>query len=106
MPKKTFSSAEVSTLFQTAQRVVRHPILDLLVSPKDQDQHARILVVTPRRIGTAPARNKIRRQLKAIFYEEKLFEQPYDCVVIIKNIEPATFEILKKLLVDALGKYR
>ena len=98
----SFTHREVTELFKKARRVVRHPVLDMLVAPKAQAQ-ARILVATPKRIGNAPARNKIRRQLKAIFYEEKLFDQGYDCVIVVKNIEKSSFEILKKLVTEALA---
>ncbi|MCX5922553.1 MAG: ribonuclease P protein component [Candidatus Dependentiae bacterium] len=62
----------------------------------------RILVVTPRRIGNAPERNKIRRQLKALYYELKLAERGYDCVVIIKpEGKKLAFEAIKQLLIQA-----
>lgn len=97
----SFDRREITELFKSARRVLRHPIFDLLVAPKAQ-HNARILVTTPKRIGNAPARNKIRRQIKALFYEEKLFEQKYDCVVVVKNLEGITFDILKNLLKTAL----
>lgn len=75
---------EIKTLFQSAKRVLRQPGLDILLGPTTHPI-GHIVVVTPRLVGNAPARNKVRRRLKAIFYEERLFDQPYDCIVIIKK---------------------
>jgi ribonuclease P protein component len=56
-------------------------------------------------VGTAPERNKVRRRLKAIFYEEKLFDQGYDCVVIVKKPGVLlTFDQWKQLLIESLSK--
>ena len=99
----SFDRREITELFKSARRVLRHPIFDMLVAPKAQ-HNARILVTTPKRIGHAPARNKIRRQLKALFYEEKFFNQKYDCIVVVKNLEGVTFDILKGLIKTVLQK--
>ena len=99
----SFSRQEIIALFKTAKRSVRHPILDILIAPKAQEK-ARLLVITPKRVGTAPARNKIRRQLKALFYEQGYAQQAFDCVIIIKNIGRVTFEKLQELMTTALHK--
>ena len=59
--------------------------------------------MTPRRSGNAPQRNLIRRRLKAIFYEEKLYQGPYDCIIFVtqeavKTPFPALRELLTKTL--------
>jgi ribonuclease P protein component len=64
--------------------VSRHFCLDFLCVPTTK-QFGRILVITPRHIGKANKRNLIRRRIKSIFYEEKLFEKNLDCVVIAKK---------------------
>jgi len=68
--------------------------------PSGERRRGRILVVTPKKIGSSPQRNRIRRRLKAIFYEEKLFERGIDVIVFVKKkgIE-LTFNQLKKLLI-------
>ncbi|NRB21526.1 ribonuclease P protein component [Candidatus Dependentiae bacterium] len=93
-----FSEAEISKLFKAAKRVLRHSAFDVLCAPKKLE-HGRLMVVVPRRIAKAHARNKIRRQIKSIFYESNLFEHPYDCMVIIKQ-EALTlsFDQLTKLV--------
>jgi ribonuclease P protein component len=79
-----FTKHDVKTLFAKAKRVLRQPGLDILLAFSDRPQ-GRLLIVTSRFVGNAPERNKIRRRLKAIFYEQQLFEQPYDCIVIVKK---------------------
>jgi len=93
---------EVSLMFKTARRALRHPGLDILCAPAVQDV-GRILVITAKKIGSAPKRNLIRRRLKAIFFEEKLFELGLDCIVIIKKPGiDLEFDELKKLLANTL----
>ena len=79
-----FSKKEISHLFKTARRTLQQAGLNILLAPKTKE-FGRILVVTAAKIGTSPERNRIRRRLKAIFYEKKLFENSYDCVVIVKK---------------------
>ena len=96
-----FSQKEVTQLFKNARRVLRHPGIHILLAPATQ-QLGRILAVTPKRIGNAPTRNKIRRRLKAIFHENQLFEQGKDCVIVVKPSGPnLTFDELKSLLLQA-----
>lgn len=66
---------------------------------------ARLLVITPRAIGTAPVRNKIRRRLKAIFYEHQLFQGSLDCVIIVrKELLSLSFDEIEKIIVDAFNQ--
>lgn len=96
-----FTRQEIIRIFKEARRVLRHPSLDILAFPTANP--ARLLVVTPRSIGTAPARNRVRRRLKAIFHEEKLFQNSMDLIIIVK--EPGTslsFETLKELVLKTV----
>jgi len=99
-----FTKKEIDKLFDTAQRQIKNPALDILLGPRQKD-FGRILIITSRKVGNAPQRNKIRRRLKSIFYEEKLYETPYDYIVIVKK-EAVTlsFETLKKLLCRAYSE--
>ncbi len=65
----------------------------------------KILVITSRRVGKAHKRNKLRRQIKSIFYEEKLFEKPVISILITyKQALNLTFEQLKEFLVKSFEK--
>lgn len=80
----TLTKKDIRALFSRAKRILRTPGLDILLA-KTLHPQGHIIVVTPRHVGNAPERNKVRRRLKAIFYERRLFEQPYDVIVIIKK---------------------
>jgi len=97
-----FTNQEVSELFKKARRALRHPGFDILCAYA-KNKTGRILVITSAKVGSAPQRNKIRRRLKSIFLEEKLFERGLDCIVVVKKpgIELG-FEELGALLRDAL----
>ncbi len=79
-----FTKKEVNAFWENARCVVKDVGLRIFIAPR-QKTFGRILVVTSRKVGNAPERNKIRRQLKAIFYKNKWFNQEYDCVVIVKK---------------------
>ena len=99
-----FTKQEVSQMFKKARRSLRHPGLDIMFAPKEQET-GRILVITSRRTGPASQRNRIRRRLKAIFYEEKLSERGFDCIVIVKKPGvDLNFDELKELLLKSLDQ--
>ena len=99
-----FTKKEIDTRFQSARRALKHPALDILIAPKQKD-FGRILIIASRKVGDAPTRNKIRRRLKSIFYEEKLYEYGYDCAVIVKpEGTTLSFDELKDILVQLFEK--
>lgn len=98
------SRKTIDLLFSKARRVVKHPGLHILIAPKENTV-SRILIVISRKVGNAPARNTLRRQVKAIFYQERFFEGPYDVIVIAKpGGTPLSFTTLKELLSFSLRK--
>lgn len=99
-----FAPSEVKTIFKRGKRVLKNPTCDIIVSPKTY-VHGRILVITPKRVGKASQRNKIRRRIKALFFERKYYEHGYDCVTIIKKegIE-TSFDELKTIFATAFAK--
>lgn len=97
-----FTLKEVDAFFKQAQCSLRHKGLVFLIAPQ-QKEYGRILVITSRKVGPAPIRNKIRRQLKAIFYETQSYTRGYDCVVIVrKEGTLLAFATLKQLLLQAI----
>ena len=99
-----FTPQEIKQLYQDAYALTRTIYFVLLVAPATKD-YGRMLLVAPKRIGSAPERNKLKRQFRSIFYEEKLYERGYDCVVIFKNrASEAPFETLKSILLEAFKK--
>ncbi len=97
-----FSKAEIDNAFGQAHRVLSHDGLTLLKS-KGQKEFGRILIIIPKKVGTAPERNKIKRQIKTIFYEHKLYEKAIDWIAIVRQpIKKLSFEQLKKLLLEKI----
>ena len=96
-----FTPQEIKQLYQDAFALTRTIYFVLLVTPATKD-YGRMLLVTPKRIGTAPERNKLKRQFRSIFYEEKLYERGYDCIVIFrKKAATASFDTLKSIFMQA-----
>lgn len=94
-----FTKREVDYLFQHARRIVRNQFCTILVAPRQNPEYARILIVLARAVGNAPERNLIRRRIKAIFYEEKLYTGNVDYVIIVyKKMVTLPFDQLKTLL--------
>ena len=112
MPKNQsitrLTAPERKSLLKTARLVLNQPQLDIRAKKRDSELPrlpGRILIVTSRKVGTAPKRNLLRRRLKAIFYEEKLFQHSYDVVVYCrKSATDLSFEELKTLLLDAFSR--
>lgn len=99
--KVPFTKKDVEELFHTATRVLRNPGLDILLAPKKLAL-GRLLIITPRKIGTAPERNKVRRQFKALFHEQQLSKGQYDCIIIMKKAGiNSKFLQLKEMLLRA-----
>lgn len=71
-------------LFSRARRIYKSRELDVLSSPKKKE-FARLLIITPKKIGNAPQRNMMKRRLRAIFYENLLFNGTNDLVAIVKK---------------------
>ena len=98
-----FTRQEIDSLWKKARRVVKHDGLHILLAPRSGN-FGRLLLVVPKRIGTAPIRNKLRRQLKHIFYEQKFHEGDRDWIVIARPaVSQLDFSALQKLLLHAFS---
>lgn len=82
--KRKFTKKEISQLFLKAKRVVFQPGLVILLAPSVSIT-GRLLIITPAKIGNAPDRNRIRRRLKALFFEQHFLDQPFDWIIIVKK---------------------
>lgn len=101
-----FTKREIDYLFQHARRVFRDGSCTILLAPRQAD-FGRILIIASRKVGNAPERNLIRRRIKSIFYEEKLYGRAFDCAIIAqKKLVVLSFAELKELILNAYGKVR
>lgn len=95
-----FTQSEIDYAFKNARRVLAQPGIHILLAPK-QKELGRILVIASRKTGNAVHRNKLKRQIRSIFNENKLFEYPFDCIVIFKSSAEFLFEDLKTYMLKA-----
>lgn len=99
-----FSKQEIDDLWKNARRVIKHPSIHILKAPQ-QTKQGRMLIVISRKVGTAPERNLLRRRLKSIFYEEKMFDRGVNIIAIARPGAPElSFELLKELLSQAIAQ--
>ncbi len=92
-----FNKKEIVALFKAAKLLVQDKNFDLKRAPSSQD-FGKILIIIPKKVGTAPQRNRLRRRVKAIFYEAQLFKLPYDFVIFFKpNSANLSFQDLKDI---------
>jgi ribonuclease P protein component len=99
-----FSKKEIDSLFSNARRVFRNAACTLLIAEK-QGSLGRILIIASRKVGNAPERNLLRRRIKAIFYEEKLYIYPFDgAIILYKKAVGLSFSELKNMICDAYAK--
>jgi ribonuclease P protein component len=77
------SRQEILQALKKATRVCTYPELEIRKVFLDQAP-GKILIIIPKKVGNAPLRNKIRRRLKALFFENKLNTLPYNWIFFVK----------------------
>lgn len=97
-----FTRKEIGKLIRSNHNVVRNIELDIRAAPincKNAERPSRILIITSRKVGNAVIRNKARRRIKSIFYEEKLNNIKFNLVIFCKpGIDKLTFAELRDLI--------
>ena len=95
-----FSKKELDYFFNVAKSPKKNQAFTFLTAPA-QAQFGKILIVISAKYGNAPQRNLLRRRLKAIFWEEKLYEKQIDFAVIARPAGKSyDFDQLKKVLLE------
>jgi ribonuclease P protein component len=88
-------------IFNTGKRQSRGPLL--LIYLPNQLTHHRIGIVTPKKIGPAVRRNRVRRQLREAFRLMQHDFSPYhDFLLIVRPHEPTTLTDYRRMLADLL----
>jgi ribonuclease P protein component len=99
-----FGKKELDHFFAVAKPAKKNQAFTILIAPTTYP-FGRILSMVPKKYGNAPERNKLRRRLKAIFLQNKLYEHNIDVIVITrpaaKNYD---FSQLTKLLLEIFKK--
>lgn len=103
-----FKKIEIQQLFKSINKICRYQGLDIKIAPTNHII-GRLLIITPKKIGNAPERNLIKRRLKSIFYQEKIYEHPFNWVFFCKKETILiNFDNLKEMILKclhALPKY-
>jgi ribonuclease P protein component len=96
----SFTSSEIRRLIARAQVITSDQFITLKCVSTD-NEIGRILIVVPKRVGSAPIRNTIKRQVRSIFYQYQLYQRGKDFVIFF-HTQPPSFAYLKKKLCIAL----
>lgn len=101
-----FKSSETQQLFKNIKFRYKIMGLEILLAPRSLKEYSRILISIPKKAGNSPQRNKFRRRVKAIFYEEKLFESKFDWIVLArrKEVVALDFNTIKKIFTNVAKK--
>lgn len=105
----SFTKKQVDYAFARARTVASRSGLKLLRLQKEQLLtplgEGKLLVIIPRAAGKAHDRNLIRRRLKAIFYQEKLYGYPLTYFILVYHqAKQLSFEELKTFLCSYIKK--
>ena len=78
---------EFSAVFDRGIRVPRGPLL--LVGMPSEHARSRLGLSVPKRVGTAPTRNRVKRMLRESFrLMQHDVPRPYDLVVVVRPHKP------------------
>lgn len=100
----SFTRTEIDQLFAISTAQARTIYYTLLAGPRSKE-YARILIVTTKKLGSAVIRNRIRRRVKALFYQDKFYQTAqHDFIFIARRpVVDVPFEQLKELLCKHLA---
>lgn len=99
-----FSKKELDHFFNVAKSPKKNQAFTFLTAQATL-AFGRILVIASRKYGNAPERNLLKRRLKAIFWEEKLYEKKIDLAIIARpSGKSYDFDQLKNLVLEIFKK--
>lgn len=95
-----FSRKEIKDCFDNAKFKAKIDGLKIIQSKQDNLESGKILIITPRKSGKASKRNLIRRRIKSIYYEEKLYKKNIVSIIFVyKQAIDLSFDQLKTFLI-------
>lgn len=105
MPKLTLDSKSVDAAFQNSKIIARNTYYSLRVTaPKSES--GKLLVISSKKTGNAVTRNLIKRRLKSIFSQKKIYLLNRDVIIICnKQITTLAFQDLTNQLSKDLQKF-
>ena len=97
----SFSQKETKDALKASKLHKKIPGLKLLRASDPSLLHGKLLIVIPRAFGKAHDRNLLRRRARSIYYEEKLYSQPFVWILICySEAQNLSFEQLKTFLIE------
>jgi ribonuclease P protein component len=97
------SKADFSAVFDAKVKHARGPLI-AYAKPTDLP-HPRLGLSVPRRVGTAPKRNRIKRLLRESFrLMQHDFPRPYDLILVVRPHEPMILAEYQRLLSGIMVK--
>ena len=92
-------------LLQTPAHILRSFETTASQSPQDGRAFGKFLIITPRSCGKAHERNLIRRRLKAIYFEQKLYQKRVTTIALIySGAMKLSFDHLKAFILESFAK--
>lgn len=100
-----FEKKEIDQTFQNSSLIGKISAFKLLKAPiaKNNQEFGKLLIIASRKVGKAHKRNKVRRRLKSIFYQEQLYIHKNNYIILA--YKPATelkFEQIKNFLIKSI----
>ena len=74
---------EIIATFKRARKVLSIPELDIRLAPAVLT-YGRILIIIPKKVGSAPQRNLLRRRIKMLYYENEWYTKKFDWIIFLK----------------------
>lgn len=101
----SFSRKEINEAFKGARLHATYPGLKILKAPLPSTLlHGKLLISIPKQFGNAPKRNKLRRQLKSIYHQKRLFENLSLGIILVQKMKSHySFEELEKLMIKTFS---
>lgn len=100
----SFTKLEISKLFRSSRLALTRDEIDIRLSPTHEPP-GKLLLVIPRKVGTAVERNLIKRRIKSIFRENRLYLLPYTFSIFArKKILDLSFEDLQDIILSVSSK--
>ncbi len=94
-----FSRTEIETLFAKIIHRFKKAGLTVLLAPRSLS-YGRLLLSVSRKAGNAPQRNRLKRQLRALFGQFKLADTAFDWAFIVKDghVRKLSFKELESMI--------
>ena len=97
-----FTKKEINAVFEAAFSVYKDNFITILAARPSIKPYGRILLITLVKLETLQNGTKIRRQIKSIVQENKLYEKSQDMVFIVKSLaSKPSFDSIRSIVLQS-----